>query len=853
MSIPQTPTRKTDPTNLAPELKNTPLGHGSSTHASSDGFHDLYQRTVHPWLFADISKHKQTTFDRMIAWMLHFSLPTELRDSVNPYRLFDQCLNKVLPICNDQDLLNHLQSYCEVEGGETARYAPFTNACNRALSLLEDVDVPHLGKGSPFKILFQRNDPNVLDGVHGNLKSKRKPDIIITSLACARRIWGEGRNIRWNTAISHCHEKPVDLQWHDVLCSWEFKRTKKVISLPSRKYGTKLCRNISCVNDVGTMDPPTKPDVPSPKPNPDQPLRTEEPPLVQLASYAAEMLCRAPAVNHCMNILVVDDVAWLWWYDRQGAIQCTGIDFLDDLPRFLVLLLVLQRFSTMDLWGFNPELDPVVVQYHSGKLPLNQTGNVSQEPFDLEIPVEGGKFKVNLDPKEKEYSRHTLVGRGTRVFQGSEGILFRDPANPEVLMNEKARHAAIKIYWPDSSRPSEQTVVQKAREAAEKIDPGLLDNLPEIYGACTLSKYETGRIRKFLELWDLDSETQERVYHSRTLNITISEWLLPLWKLPPYNFMLAWYDIVRCHFAMWIAGVKHCDPSEGNMLYREKGNKNHGVLNDWDLSSVEGLSDHKGLERTGTVPFMSLELLNRKFWRGRIRREYRHDLESFIWMLPWAVFCYEDCQRKEPPDPVRLWQTGNYEQCREKKVDFTGKMAEFIEEQRIPPQWMKIWPVVRDLMYRVHEDYHSGVKQRGQGIPQEDNTPVEVYVNLLQFIRETMDTGSIKPNDIPFPDDYLMNIPQLPNGADTETPVRGRAQAQFGGGDRGAGSTEANLDSERSTSGSRRSARIKADEEKKRQEAEKEKKRQEAEEERKHREKEERKRQAAETKKRGKK
>ncbi|CAL1716200.1 unnamed protein product [Somion occarium] len=852
MSIPQTPTRKTDPINLAPELQATPLGHGSSTHASSDGFHDLYQRTVHPWLFSDISKHRQTIFDRMIAWMLHFSLPTELRDSVDPYHLFDQCLDKVLPICNDQDLLNHLQAYCEVAGGETARYAPFTNACNRALSLLKEVDVPHLGKGSPFEILFQRNDPNVLDGVHGDLKSKRKPDIIITSLACARRIWGEGTNIEWNAAIEHCHEKPIDLQWHDVLCSWEFKRTKKVISLPSSKYGTKLCRNISCVNDVGTMDPPTKPDVPSPQPKPNQAPRTEEPPLVQLASYAAEMLCRGPAVNHCINVLVVDDVAWLWWYDRQGAIQCTGINFLDDLPRFLVLLLVLQRFSTMDLWGFNPILDPIVVQYHSGQLPLSQMGNISQEPFDLEIPVEGGKIKVNLDPKENEYSRHTLVGRGTRVFQGSEGILFRDPDNPEVLMNERARHAAIKIYWPDSSRPSEQTVVQKAREAAEKIDPGLLDNLPKIYGACTLSKYETGHIRKFLELWDLDSGTKERVYRSRTLNVIISEWLEPLWKLPPYNFTLAWYDIVRCHFAMWIAGVKHCDPSEGNMLYREKGNKNHGVLNDWDLGSVEGLNDHKGLERTGTVPFMSLDLLNRKFWLGHIRRQYRHDLESFIWMLPWAVLCYQDCERKETQDPIRSWQTGNYRQCRKEKTDFFASMAVLQEDRRIPPQWMAFWPLLRNLMYRVHRDFQRRIELEGNGLLQEDKTPAQEYVELLQYIHNFIREPPFGPLKIPFPDDYLTKIPQLPGHTDTETPLRGRVQAQGGGGDRGPGTTEANLDSERSTSGSRRSARIQADEEKKRQEAE-EKKRREAEEGRKRREAEERKRQAAETKKRGKK
>ncbi|CAL1714800.1 unnamed protein product [Somion occarium] len=865
MASPRTPPRSTGPeaakaaAAIAKQYLATPHGHGSSTHASSGGYNDLYQRTVKPWLWADISKHKQTTFDGMIAYQLHMSLSTASRESVDPHRLFNQCLEKVLPICNDPDLLNHLRSYCEVEGAETARYEPFTNACNRALSLLEEVDVPHLGKGSPFKILFHRNDPNVLDGFHGTLNSKRKPDIVVTTLACARRIWGKGRNIQWKTAITHCHKKPKDLQWHDVLSAWEFKRTKKAISLPTRKYGPNLCRNIACVNDVGTMEPPTKPDVRSPQPrdigDDDNESRPEEPPLVQLASYAAEMLCRAPAVNHCMNILVVDDVAWLWWYDRQSAIQCTGINFLDDLPRFLVLLLVFQRFSTMDSWGFNPELDPVVVKYHSGQLPLNQMVNLSQTPFEFDIPVEDDRIKVNLDPKKNEYSRHTLVGRGTRVFEGHSEKLSRDPDDPGVLMNERAKHAAIKIYWPDSSRPSEQTVVQKAREAAQRIDPDLLDNLPLIYGAYTLSKYETGHIRKFLQLWDRLDENQQPIYHSRTLNITISEWLSPLWQLPPPNFMLTWYEIVRCHFAMWIAGVKHCDPSEGNMLFRTKDNENHGVLNDWDLSEVDDLNDHMGLERTGTIPFMAMELLDSKFWLGGIRREYRHDLESFVWMLPWAALCYEGGSRKDPPKLISSWQTGNYEHCRQKKGDFVSKFNRVNINEVIPLQWRGFWPLIGRLVKRFLRRYRDRVDEEFEGnVLPPDKTPVQEYVDMLEFMRKLIRDPPVGPlDDVPFPDDYLSKIPQLP--ADTETLIRGRgrgagrargrgrAQVQVGRGDsRGPGTIQANLGSERSTSGSRRSARIKAEEE--------EKKRQE---EKKRREAEERKRREAEEKKKGKK
>lgn len=61
----------------------------------------------------------------------------------------------------------------------------------------------------------------------------------------------------------------------------------------------------------------------------------------------------------------VDEIVWVWWYDREGAIQSTGINFITDLPRFFVLLLTLQRFELKD-WGFVPELDPKAERAHLG-------------------------------------------------------------------------------------------------------------------------------------------------------------------------------------------------------------------------------------------------------------------------------------------------------------------------------------------------------------------------------------------------------------------------------------------------------------------------------------------------------
>lgn len=76
-------------------------------------------------------------------------------------------------------------------GVETERDAPLVNACNTALNLLNQVDVPGVKKPT-LGILFHRNDPKITKTYHNEVESERKPDIIITSLACAQRRYKEG-------------------------------------------------------------------------------------------------------------------------------------------------------------------------------------------------------------------------------------------------------------------------------------------------------------------------------------------------------------------------------------------------------------------------------------------------------------------------------------------------------------------------------------------------------------------------------------------------------------------------------------------------------------------------------------
>lgn len=100
--------------------------------------------------------------------------------------------------------------------------------------------------------------------------------------------------------------------------------------------------------------------------------RKRLPPCVHAAMYGTEMLCCDLSATRAIALVffgtlrtcflddvvlsshaTIDEIMYLWIYDRAGAIQCTGIDFISDLPRFLALLFAFQHF-TLDQWGFIP-------------------------------------------------------------------------------------------------------------------------------------------------------------------------------------------------------------------------------------------------------------------------------------------------------------------------------------------------------------------------------------------------------------------------------------------------------------------------------------------------------------------
>ncbi|RXW17820.1 hypothetical protein EST38_g8038 [Candolleomyces aberdarensis] len=128
-----------------------------------------------------------------------------------------------------------------------------------------------------------------------------------------------------------------------------------------------------------------------------------------------------------------------------------------------------------------------------------------------------------------------------------------------------------------------------------------------------------------------------------------------LWGLNSVEeFKQVWLDCVECHYQAWNkANILHRDLSQSNLMFqRTEDGRVVGVLNDWDLASR---TDHLGfvpypdsIRRRGTHIFMAIDFLIPA--KRPVEHFYRHDLESFFYILIWVAIHYNF--ETKAPDPV---------------------------------------------------------------------------------------------------------------------------------------------------------------------------------------------------------
>ncbi|KAH7891080.1 hypothetical protein F5I97DRAFT_128491 [Phlebopus sp. FC_14] len=188
-----------------------------------------------------------------------------------------------------------------------------------------------------------------------------------------------------------------------------------------------------------------------------------------------------------------------------------------------------------------------------------------------------------------------------------------------------------KVVWGEKFRKNEPDILMPVAHIPE-IEVDIRDRIPKFPSEEELSDMSTGKIRGRLRL---DSKAGHVLYVLAFCK------LRPITELVGDEFLRAFWATVRCHLMLWQNDIYHRDVSPSNFMhYRDEVGNVVGVLNDFDLAST---SDHAtGTERTGTVPFMALDLLTKPALRGEVMHLYEHDAESFIWVLTWISLRYSN-------------------------------------------------------------------------------------------------------------------------------------------------------------------------------------------------------------------
>ena len=92
--------------------------------------------------------------------------------------------------------------------------------------------------------------------------------------------------------------------------------------------------------------------------------------------------------------------------------------------------------------------------------------------------------------------------------------------------------------------------------------------------------------------------------------------------------------------------ILHRDISQHNLMLRKEDDKIYGVLNDLDLAVDADVKSASSKQRTGTKPFMAIDLLR----PDPPVHMYCHDLESMFYVVVWITSRFHNGEEiSDPP------------------------------------------------------------------------------------------------------------------------------------------------------------------------------------------------------------
>ncbi|KAF8419397.1 hypothetical protein BGX38DRAFT_1309570 [Terfezia claveryi] len=373
--------------------------------------------------------------------------------------------------------------------------------------------------------------------------------------------------------------------------------------------------------------------------------------FTQLASYAEQVFIAQPFRVFVFGILTSNagPCLTLWRFDRSGAIGSETLNYSRSDSDLLTVVTALVSISQIDARHLGFHVDSISWGDEHA-YPLDQKSDISIKMFK---PILGNSL-ITVDPlsevavllKELVFLAPGIVTRGTRIWTGT-------------LSSGEA--IVIKYSWSNAKRALEGDLYQLASEK-QVIGVATILNCTTYENVLTHlhaggSPTADSNFRQ-PQAYKIHMQRQNRVLSRLVLSPTGRPLLDS--RLSPLQVAEGLLAGLIGHASLFFqGGILHRDISPNNIIVIDDSLPQltlvsspvpttsnpfawiwphdtplRGCLIDLDYAIEASAQPSGALDRTGTYPFIAIQVL-----RGRERHRYRHDLESFLYVLLW-VCCY---------------------------------------------------------------------------------------------------------------------------------------------------------------------------------------------------------------------
>ncbi|KAM0670860.1 hypothetical protein ACQRIU_001255 [Beauveria bassiana] len=199
------------------------------------------------------------------------------------------------------------------------------------------------------------------------------------------------------------------------------------------------------------------------------------------------------------------------------------------------------------------------------------------------------------------------------------------------------------------------------------------------------------------------------------------------------------HDAIKAHRSLYLkGGILHRDISSSNIIIPSPGKADgfKGMLIDLDLAKERDGGPSGARHRTGTMQFMAIEVL-----RG-VDHTYRHDLESFFYVLIWmcarcawdGVKSFRKKGEAAPEESIlRKWEIGSFKDIASAKM---GHMTVNSLED-IMDEFPESFNVAKPLCLRIRSILFGDTARLMFGTPAGD--PGQLYDRIIAAFGEAID------------------------------------------------------------------------------------------------------------------